>query len=151
MGRLWSEMVSLIHWLRSLKGVQFFLWLTSQKSVHQYRYFLSSVCTPILLLLTNSEATTQDNGVRTNPRKLSNGDPVLRWGACFLAWSAPHDTLPCHTMPYKFPCKTYGGHRYQSYYGAIPARVWWGDFAQWCLVLGVVLRMVCNSKWRWFA
>ncbi len=56
-----------------------------------------------------------------------NGDPVLRWGACFLAWSSPHHTSPYHTMPYKFPCKHYGGDRYQSYYGATPGRVWWGD------------------------
>ncbi len=60
------------------------------------------------------------------------GDPVLRWGACFSAWSAPHHTLPCHTMPYKFPCRNCGGDRYQSYYGAMPATVRWGDnLAYW--------------------
>ena len=60
-------------------------------------------------------------------QKAYTGDPVLMWGACFLAWSAPHHTVPCHTMPYKFPCKNYGGGRNQSNYGATPARVRWGD------------------------
>ncbi len=36
--------------------------------------------------------------------RANNGGPVLRW-----AWSAPHHASPCHTMPYKFRCRNYGG------------------------------------------